>query len=153
MTETTFYLLYPIRKSKFGYKKMRLFYLSLGILWIVAAIYLYFNNPTGTKIISVIYSLIGLALEIMAFFYPIVILGRYVTVNENSLDIYLSPLRKAVVSWDQLQSVKINDKTLHLKLDTGEDRKFNLSKLDNRQWKLLNKKLGEVLKEKMIPLK
>ena len=108
MTETTFYLLYPIRKSKYGYKKMRLFYVFLGFLWIFAAAYLVFNNPTGTLVISVVYLAIGLSLEVMAFFYPIVILGRYIKIDEYNLDIYLSPLNKSVIQWEQLNSIKIN---------------------------------------------
>ncbi len=152
MTETTFYLLYPIRKSKLGYKKMRLFYLFLGFLWIIGAVYLVFNNPTGTIAISVVYLVIGLFLEVMAFFYPIVILGRYIRINENNLDIYLSPLNKVVMQWEQMNSIQIKDKTLYLESKDGKSRKFRLGKLDNLQWNLFNKKLKEVVEVKKIML-
>ncbi len=63
--------------------------------------------PTGTIVISVVYLAIGLSLEVMAFFYPIVILGRYIKIDEYNLDIYLSPLNKSVMQWEQLNSIQI----------------------------------------------
>lgn len=153
MQETTFYLMYPVRKSKLGYKKMRIFYLILGLLWVVAAVYLFFNNPTGRILLPLIYFFIGLIMEIMAYFYPVVILGRYVTIGDQKVRVYLSPLHKMVADWEQISSVRLENRTVHFEFNDGKKRSFRLRKLDNRQWKLFNKKLSEAIDGKSVTIK
>ena len=151
MSETTFYLMYPVRKSKLGYKKMRIFYVFLGFLWIVAAVYLYLDNPTGKIWLPVVYLVIGLIMEVMAYFYPIVILGRFITVSEKKCHIYLSPFQNVTFGWDEVLSVSLNkDKSVLFDFASGRKSQFRLKKLDNRQWKLLQNKLIEVLKQKEV---
>lgn len=152
MEETKFYVQYPIRKSRFGYKKMRLFYIFLGLLWIGSAIYFYHDNPTGSITMPIIYVFIGLVMEVMAFYNKVIYVGKYVNIDNENLEIFMSPLKEITLKWNEISSIKIGGKAIELHTSHSGVKRLNLSKLDERQWKTINNKLVKTARDKNIDI-
>jgi hypothetical protein len=110
MKEQIFYIRYPIRQSRMKAGYMQIFYGFLGFLWFSAAIYIYLNDPSNNIILPVIYMIVGVAIELLAYFYPKIFLGKYVKLTDKGIEGLIPSNNKITFTWDEIEAISIKDK-------------------------------------------
>lgn len=147
MQEQKFYIRYPLRQSKMKPGYMQLFYFILGLVWLIAAVYLYIYNSSNKLILPLIYVIIGLAIEVLAFFYPRLFLGKYVKLSDNGIESLLPGNEKITVKWHQIDHINIQDKVLEIYTKHERSIKLSLQSMYDVEWKKLRKVLKSIDKE------
>jgi hypothetical protein len=131
---------------KAGY--MQIFYGFLGFLWIAAAIYIYLNDPSNNIILPVIYIIVGIAIGLLAYFYPKIFLGKYVKLTNKGIEGLLPSSEKIILIWDEIEAISIKDKTIDIKTKQSETINLKLSEMYDVEWKNLRKALNKIIHEK-----
>jgi len=131
---------------KAGY--MQTFYGILGFLWIAAAIYIYLNDPSNNIILPVIYMIVGIAIELLAYFYPKIFLGKYVKLTDKGIEGLLLSSDKINFVWDDITAISIKNKTIDIKTKQSDAISLNLSDMYDVEWKNLRKALNKIIHEK-----
>ena len=148
MHDHIFYIRYPIRQSRMKAGYMQTFYGILGFLWIAAAIYIYLDDPSNNLILPVIYMIVGIAIELLAYFYPKIFLGKYVKLTDKGIEGLLLSSDKINFVWDDITAISIKNKTIDIKIKQSDAISLNLSDMYDVEWKNLRKALNKIIHEK-----
>ncbi|HKJ33375.1 MAG TPA: hypothetical protein VKA34_16180 [Balneolales bacterium] len=129
---------------------MQIFYAILGLVWIVAAIYLYLYDPSNKIILPIIYFLVGLAIGSLAYYYPRLFLGRYIKISDAGIYGLLSSQKEVKVAWADIKYIDVRDKALDIQTRKEGTIQFSINEMYDVEWKNLRKTLNKVINEKNL---
>lgn len=135
-------------------KKLRLFYGSFGILYLIFAIISHFSQAKSSIFM---FLMGGLFLILYAIGYKKVVKRCHITLNENGICSLIlhkwgtfPKYKKLNITWEQIKSINIRTLKIEIKLIDGTSKKIELGDLLYHQHQMFKQKLQEFIEWKNI---
>ena len=144
------YLQFPLRKSRFDPKIMKIFYVFLGLFWIGSGIWFYFANPQSTIGMPIVYGVIGILILILANYYEALFSGKYIDYSPNGMMVKLGYDKPVFMEWEQINEVKLQGKQFSIVKKDGVRHEWKINKSAMYNWSGFFNALKKHLSERNV---
>lgn len=144
------YLQYPLRKSRFDPKFMKIFYIFLGFLWIGSGIFFYVSNPDSNIMVPVVYGAIGIIIFVLANYYEAIFSGKYIDYSTNGMMVKLGFNKPVFLKWQQINEVRLEKQQFSIIRKDGQRHDWKLNRSAMYNWSGFIKSLKENLAAKDV---
>ncbi|HKI44211.1 MAG TPA: hypothetical protein VKA08_02650 [Balneolales bacterium] len=128
------YLQFPLRKSRFDPKIMKIFYVFLGLFWIVSGIWFYMLKPETTISWPIVYGSIGILILILANYYEALFSGKYIDYSPDGMVVKLGYNKAIFLEWQQVDEVRLEGKQFSILKKDGERHEWKINKNAMYNW-------------------
>lgn len=147
-----FYISYPLRTTRMNPRRTRLFYIILAVIWFVASIYLFINNPTGNILFPVFYFGVGVGIVILSIYYERIIFGLYIDIGTDILELRLKRGKSDKIPWDDIGEINFAHRDITLTLKDGNHHYLSLRTFRDEDWQAFRDLMEKRAREKEIPV-
>jgi len=148
--ENRVYLQYPLRKSKFDPKFVKIFYIFLSLLWIVSGIFFYMSNPDSNIMVPIVYTAIGIAILVLVNYYEAIFSGKYIDYTSDGMIVKLGLNKPVFLEWQQISEVKLENEQFTITGKNGQRHAWKLRRSAMYNWSGFIQALKENLTAKNV---